>query len=337
MEFCLRRENTSEMPCELQAELRFGIDNSRVENPEQLLNLLEVFFAQDDRWKQADAAIRDKRDQCQQLRDPLLGVLMEAAPSEVDYQYAIWDGDPHRALELARRVTDRLAGPEFSNYRAWWLYLASAAAYLAAITTGDKDARMLSEDLLSRAKTASGNSWTRSLLPTAIQASTAISQDLSLIAAEGAANSLRDMGFYGLKFERVVKSLLDSINSDDPPRFESAVKQLGTLLGFDASKPDGDATPDVLWLLRPTLTVAFEAKSQVASAAPISVATARQCAGHAGTVRELLKLGRAESCTVVVLCQVELVRREYAVAMLDPTSIVDRLSRASAKELKVVG
>jgi len=384
MEFCLRRENTSEMPCELQAELLFGIDNSRVDNPEQLLTLLQVFFAQDERWKQADAAIRDERDQCQQLRDPLAGVLMDAAPGEVDYQYAIWDGDPHRALELARGVADRLAGPEFSNYRAWWLYLASAAAYLAVITAGDQNARTLSEDLLRRAKTASGNTWTRSLLPTVLQAPTAISEDLALAAAEGAANSLRDMGFYGLKFERVIKSLLENINSDDPPRFESAVQQLGALLGFDASKPQGDGKPDVLWLLRPMLTVAFEAKSQVASTAPISVATARQCAGHAGTVRELLKLGRGESCTVVVLCHkleisreavpqvgetkafliadlrqlgqevantlrrvrakaderidlVELVRREYAVAKLDPKTVVDRLSKVSGTALKVIG
>ncbi len=48
LDFCLRRENRQGMPRELQAEVRFGLDNSQADSVDDILERLAVFFAQDD-------------------------------------------------------------------------------------------------------------------------------------------------------------------------------------------------------------------------------------------------------------------------------------------------
>jgi hypothetical protein len=333
MEFCLRRENTAEMPCELQAEVRFGIANSAVTDPKDILNLLDVFFAQGEHWKQADAAIREMRDKCEQVRDPFAARLMAAAPREVHYLYALWDGDNKRALEVAREVADQLDGPEFANYRAWWLYLASSAAYLTALSTGRQEDRRLSQELLDRAKAAATTSWVRGIGLDTARPTSDKPDELALLAAESVATTLRDAGFFGLRFERTAAGFLNDINSDDPTTFEGAVERLGRFLGFEATRPEGDALPDVIWQLADTVHVVLEAKSQVGTDAPVSVATARQCAGHAGTAREILRLGPRDSSQVVLLCHKLSIHKEAVPQIGDTYVFLIEDLRSLAKEV----
>ncbi len=318
MEFCLRRENTAEMPCELQAELSFGIDNSTTIDAKQALRLLDVFFEQKDDWKIADTSIRERRDGCAQVRDPSAQQLMAVAAAEVHYSYALWDGDTARALALARQVADHLGGPEFGNYRAWWLYLASSAAYLEARHTENETLRNLAAELLDNAKSAATTSWVRGIILDVSRVSTTRGEENAIVAAERVARHVRDGGFFGKGFQRIATAFLKDINSNDPESFERGVERLGEWLGFEASRPEGDALPDVLWQLPDSVPLVIEAKSQVGTEAPISVKTARQCLGHAGTARETLQLG---NCEIVLLCHKPEIQRN-AVPQIGDTAVV---------------
>ena len=58
--------------------------------------------------------------------------LRAAVGHEIAYGRALWQGDAIAALAARREVLAEIQGSELRGYRAWWQYLAGAAAWLAA-------------------------------------------------------------------------------------------------------------------------------------------------------------------------------------------------------------
>jgi hypothetical protein len=308
LEFCLRRENRHGMPRELQAEVRFGLDNSDVTSSDDVNELLSAFYAQDDRWAGADSEIRTLRAECSQMPDAAADQLMGIVPQEVRYSYALWDAELERTLQLAREVADQLGGDELRNYRAWWLYLGAAAAALLAERDGGRYGPVESE-LLERARTAASVSWIRSL--GARGRNGAANKDrLFLEASENVVGKLRDFGLVGGRFEKQVTSLQRHLHDRTPEAFHQGMALLGEILGFRTSRPAAMGDPDVVWRLEPHVALIWEAKSQVSDEGPISLATARQCVGHANGAGQLLRLHDGEGVFVILACHRAEIARE---------------------------
>ena len=319
LSFCLRKENVRGMPRELQAELRFGLQNSVVGDIDGFLVLLDTFLAQDDTWAKADARIREMRKECEQEPDPLSKQLMDVAPAEGRYAYALWDGDYRTALECAKGITDGLAGDPLRNYRAWWYYLAAAAALLMRRADDDKTVDPLIHELSERAKRAATTSWLRGVgIGRAVRLEP---DDLALVAAENLARTLERLGLAGQRFESHVGNVVHQLSERSADSFEAGMEALGELLGFDSFRPGGKGTPDCIWRLDGGPVVVWEVKSQAEDDTEISVATARQCVGHLGTARADLDLDDADECYVVLACH-RLEIDATAVPQIDDTRVV---------------
>lgn len=84
-QFCLRKENQEVMHPELQAELKFGLENSKAIDIDELSENVDLFFKQGEEWKKVDQNIRDIRQNCSVSKDYRSKTLMEIVKDEVDY------------------------------------------------------------------------------------------------------------------------------------------------------------------------------------------------------------------------------------------------------------
>lgn len=129
--YLMKRERRQFLHPELQAELQFGINQSKEMTAADFLDNLGIFFAQDEEWSQADNEIVVLREKAEQTGLPGAQDLQNAVPFELDYQYAMWRGDYAAALEACRKILAELKDSELRGYRALWSYLAGSAAWLA--------------------------------------------------------------------------------------------------------------------------------------------------------------------------------------------------------------
>jgi hypothetical protein len=285
-DFCAREETLRAMHPELQAELRFGLDNSEGANVD-LLELLNSFLNQDADWLEADADIRARSSEASREQPAIVEELANAAPFEVECWRAIWRGELRHAIELAQKVTDHLGGSsELRAYRALWLYLAASwAAELVAETNDETDAewaRTLKKDAEGTARMLR---WRPQIEPKAppLRAATEFDE-----RAERAADKLRRLGIRGLGFEHKLAEIEKQLAQDEATPFELSLRELGELLGFEAERPTGTASPDGAWRDGATLWVLFEAKTEERPENPVSVTEARQAASHYDWVKAQL-------------------------------------------------
>jgi Helicase C-terminal domain len=277
-DFCARDEVLRAMHPELQAEVRFGLDNSERADA-ALLELLESFLDQDADWLEADAFIRASATEASREQPEMVDELAEAAPLEVECWRAVWRGDLRRAIELAQEATDHLgSGSELRPYRALWLYLAASwAAELAVETDDERDAEWASTLKRDAEGTARMLRWRPRVEPKAPTLPAAAEFDER---AERAADKLRRLGIRGLGFERKLTEIEQQLAEDGATPFELGLRELGELLGFEAERPTGTAAPDGAWRDGERLWLIFEAKTEERPENPVSVTEARQAASH---------------------------------------------------------
>ncbi|MBE9479382.1 MAG: DEAD/DEAH box helicase family protein, partial [Chloroflexi bacterium] len=99
VDFILKVENRRILHPELQAEIEFGIENSKDKNPKEFAELWKVFLQRDEAWTEAEKAITGLREAKIHHSDPTVDRLRLVVADEVEYQYALWRGDYDLALE----------------------------------------------------------------------------------------------------------------------------------------------------------------------------------------------------------------------------------------------
>jgi len=129
--FIMTRERRSFLHPELQAELEFGIEQSRNKTVAEFTENLDLFLRQGKEWAEADEYLISLRKDLVQKQLPGSDNLRAAVSHEIDYQTALWQGDYVLALEATRKVLTELKAPDLIGYRALWSYLAGSAAWLA--------------------------------------------------------------------------------------------------------------------------------------------------------------------------------------------------------------
>ena len=121
IDFLSRDEEVAAMRPELQAEIRFGLDNSE-DAETDVIDLLEAFWAQGDEWRSAVVHIEESARSGS--RREATSALSDVAKLEVRCWQAIWKDDLSEGIKLAQQVVDGLSGgEELRPYRLYWLSL----------------------------------------------------------------------------------------------------------------------------------------------------------------------------------------------------------------------
>ncbi len=249
--YLFKKERREFFHPEIQAELEFGLEQSKGATASEMLDNLKHFFAQDADWDGADKAIVSLRAGLTQHTLAATKELADAAPAELAYQYALWNGDYLTALEQCRAVIGKLNHADLRGYRALWLYLAGSSSWLA-YKAGQLDTEESTKDYFRKAQAAAPVlRWLVGLggEKTAV-ASAAFIEPRLMTMIERLETVLEKMGtIHDRKFDAEESAILGLLlQNDDGNAFERGHKRLGDLLGYSAGSSSEDAAPDPWWI-----------------------------------------------------------------------------------------
>ena len=281
VEFVTRAETRRLLNSDLQAEITFGVENSRDLEKSGFESLWRAFLDQGDEWSEAEEAIQALRRDSHRDPDAVARLLKSGVADEVCYLYANWQGHYERAFECARKVADGLGGDETKAYRAWWYYL-SADAAMALNEAGDATYRNVAQDFLTRATNCSfGIRWFARLGHTiSSQPTESLTDEMSATCVEAIAQRLADWGLVGARFESKIRDIHRDLRSTEYRAFHRGLAGLGEMLGFQTCVPSSDAAPDCVWHIDRFLYVSHEAKSEHTPDDPIGPNDVRQAMSH---------------------------------------------------------
>ncbi|MFN2397907.1 MAG: DEAD/DEAH box helicase [Gemmatimonadaceae bacterium] len=267
---------------ELQAELQFGIDQSKDATADNFVENFRLFLEQTASWRAADNEIVRLRSSF--ARKPLAGSdsLRKAVWSEIAYAEAIWAGNYDLALDHAKSVLGQIAGDELKGYRAFWYYLAGSAAHLAA-QAGASGMQATAKELFNHArKTTSGVRWLYALSTLETGALERPADDpRTLTLVERIEERFADIGtLNNRKFDQIDRDIRDGLLSDDSSVFERSQERLGWLLGYESGRNTDQGAPDPWWQADDDFSLVFEDYTEATPDSVVSVTKARQVASH---------------------------------------------------------
>ena len=307
--------NRSHFHPELQAELKFGVEQSMDTNTENMLENFMLFLEHEQEWEEANSLILEKREHAVQDDFPAMDDLALAVEHEIGWQKEMWNFDYAKAHDAARECLGKMTHTDLRGYRALWHYLAGCAAYLAG-RDGDKNLEKQATIQFQSAKnTVSGISWLVGLTSSS-NAADRVAEPTGCNTAQQVEQLemyLQDLGtLHNREFSKREAEIRSGLRDED--NFEIAQKMLGKHLGFDAGKEESDASPDPWWRSG-SYTIVFEDHANAGSSAIISATKARQAASHVEWVREHIP-GTADGIIISVLVSPALKANRGAVPSL---------------------
>jgi hypothetical protein len=301
MTYLLKKETRQLLHPELQAEIRFGIDQSSEITASEMIDNFHIFLKQDGEWAVANNDIVALRDTLEQTKPECLRNLLSAVGAELRWQEHLWNGDYLSALASAREVLTALEGPtELRAYRGLWSYLAGSTAWLAA-HHGNSALLSNAKEYFERAsKAAPSIPWLRSSFVRPEHNSDAKGDDVDTVI-ERLESVLESLGtVHDRRFSEKERQIRTGLSSEDPNTFEAAHVELGSLLGFSAERRGTPGAPDATWMLTDDLCIVFEDHSGAAETSTLDVNKARQVSTHPNWVKKSMNIP-AETKIVSVL------------------------------------
>ncbi|WP_413164241.1 DEAD/DEAH box helicase [Capilliphycus salinus ALCB114379] len=295
---------------ELQAEIEFGLEQSKESDENNFLDILKIFFQHEEEWNDADKDIISLRDELSQEKIPALDKLKSAVSHEVKYQYALWNNNFEAAIDECREVLNHLQGDDVEGYRAFWYYLAGSAAWLGA-KQGIASMESIARDNFKRAaKVAPEVHWFSEISRLSLDYEEDCQKNTDKRLGqviEGLANQLTKLGTANnRKFEAEVNKIIEDLNKDGPEnskKFEMAHKNLGQLLGYEAGNSKAKGASDPWWIAGEDLCIVFEDHSGAKRETIIGKNKVQEAAGHSDWINnnENITLSKqAEIITVMV-------------------------------------
>lgn len=283
---------------ELQAEIEFGIEESKDSSVDNFIENIDIFLEHGDNWKDVEQDIIDIRKDLKQEKLPGVEKLRASVEHEVRYQQYMWNKNYIAALDECESVLSNLSGDEVKGYRAFWNYLAGSAAWLS---TQDElsNTEVKARDFFKKAANIAPEvSWFMKLskLSMNTESESKIDNEI-LILIENLEQQIIRMGTSNNRvFEKEVKYIQDNINKeitedmDDTMRgkcsrlFESAQVKLGKLLGYKADNSETQADPDPWWIASENSCIVFETHSS-ATSDTLGATKVRQAASHPNWIK----------------------------------------------------
>lgn len=259
------------LPNEVAAELKWGIAQSSLagENPEAMVSMALSLLDDEAYRLEANEAIGEYEPEEVGEEQPVVGEVED----EVQYSRAMWSQDFAKAYAIAREIADRATD---AGYRAWWWYLASAAA-------GHSQEKEAESDCLRRAIGCNINSgWLRRVSQQRGQDQTVDADDCS--NAESVWQHIDRLGWAGPTFRREMDAMEGLVKQTQYKQFHQGLERLGRCLGAQPLRPNEQGAPDVVWSFDDEIHIVFEAKSEKAPDSFLSKDDVLQAGGHVNWV-----------------------------------------------------
>jgi hypothetical protein len=277
--FCGQAEVQNAMHPEIQAEISFGWDNSRIPAAD-MVGMVRSFLGGDPEWKdEVEPRLAERRARLQRVLPAATGKYGKAAPDEVHAIDAAWSGAWSRAVEHAKKVATELAGSEDTRaYQALWLFLGSQWAAIGAAVEKRPELAKVSEKLLEQAISSAPKSAWMNRAPANVSAlADAVSESLIAGAIARFGKVAMDKP---TQFEDVCVTMLARINGTAAKDFELGLQELGKMLGFGSVHHADDSAPDVEWSVDSGPWITVEAKSDESPQGEIGTRTVDQANRH---------------------------------------------------------
>lgn len=286
------------LDADLQAEIEFGLKNSRGIPLADLLNNVSIFLEQADEWRnEAEPLIAEARRNASRQNPEESSLLATSAPHEVDAWTSAFRSDFVGAREAAQKAAAALSGcTDVQPYRTFWLY--QAYVWSLASANGDPNANKTASGLLKDAhKAARGTTWLREV---EAGAQLTVEEDANdTPAVRTLAKRLCKMSKKSAIKTEIVRTR-EGLSETEHRRFEPALTGLGRLLGAESSKPSAPGRADCVWCWEDRVWIAIEAKSEQSPSGEISLQTIRQVNPHMSLLAEDRGVGMPTLAAMVV-------------------------------------
>ena len=323
---------------ELQAEISFGVEQSKGASVNSFVENLEIFLENEKDWEEVNQQIVTLRETAVQESFPAIKELSSVVAHEVDFQQQLWQEDYEAALDSAGRVLGKLNASELRGYRALWHYLAGSAALLGA-TTGVPNLTAKARIQFSMAKSAAISiPWLVKLAHHQTEdASYSENNSILMQQIERVETILARLGtVHDRRFAKQEKEILDGVQSEKSSLFENAHKLLGGILGFETGNRETDGSPDPWWIAGDTCFV-FEDHAAAKNSSVLDVRKARQVASHPAWMRKHIGAGTEADILPVLVTPVKKVKQS-AVAHLDGVGLwpLDQFRDWAAEAISII-
>ena len=264
--YLVRPETISTLAPEMQAEVRFGLENSQDGTEEDMLENVEAFLQkdEDETWRNnAEPTIVDYRRKATQIASPGSEQLRACAGEEVDAWVSASTGSWREAAFHAHAVGNILGtgGSATRRYQAFWKYLEAAWTDVLAHENGDLSTKSSVRQLLRDSLELAGRgSWIHQMAQFPELSAPDIGR-VDNIAISKTVAALQGNLNEG-KRRKLLNQMCADLNESEPSKFEPALSSLGQMLGADASKPAMQGRCDSTWCWGDELWLALEAKSK---------------------------------------------------------------------------
>lgn len=267
---------------ELQAELLFGVEQSREMKAEGLLDNLRIFLENGAEWEAVNQQIVSARKGMSRRPFPAMDELQAAVVYEIEYQKKMWQKDYEAALAQADQVLAIIKATELRGYRALWHYLDGCAAWLAVNAGAPNTLNTRASDEFSRAKEAApALPWLVTLSRYSGKQEEVPEDDTVVLEqVERMEAALLKLGTaYDRAYTLREKEILDGVLARDHKQFENAHKLLGEMLGFESDNKETEGAPDPWWISS-KICLVFEDHSNAGEGSVLDIDKARQVSSH---------------------------------------------------------
>jgi len=265
---------------ELQAELKFGMENSIDADLYDLEENIDSFFEQNESWKDANQNIIEYRNEIE--REEISGEesLENAVKDEIKFMYSLWDSKYSEAVQFSNNVLEKLSGgDELKGYRAFWKYMKSYVSFLLHRETEDPQFNALSEQSLSDAiKTVPYFN----IIDNKTNVKEKNNNKLYLAFEENIIRSIENIKNFKISNPRKYLGHLNELEHllENPDSIEEAQVRLGELLGFRSFNDNTSGAPDPYWITSDNFIIVFEDKIKENELASIPLKDVRQAKTH---------------------------------------------------------
>ncbi|MFF3878045.1 DEAD/DEAH box helicase [Streptomyces sp. NPDC001978] len=257
-----RPETQQAMEPELQAELRFGIENSKGDSESARENVA-IFLEQGIAWRsQAEPLLAEFRQDAVQVALPGSEALAHSVSLEVQACMLAWSGKWKRAAQLMHEAARLVGegGDYTRGYRSFLLYLACQWVSEAAHAENDAALQLKAKEWEGQSeRAAKPATWIHEMPPLPGNASPSVAVEDS--AAVSAVVAQLEKGLATGKHQKLVEGMVEGLGKSKSTEYEPALTQLGKLLGAESYKPPAKGRCDSAWCWGNHLWLAMEAKS----------------------------------------------------------------------------
>ena len=299
-EWLVLRDKNKYLHPELQAELEFGIENSKEFTIDEFKDNFSEFIGQTENWINASNEIIELRSG--KIKEDFEGAkeLESAAKFEVEYQYLLWNKHYNKCFKLVDDIIAKLdGGKELKGYRAFWNYQAGVISNILYRESNDRIYLEKSNQYFEKlGRICPTASWVRAI---------ADNSNDSTIFDSNLVENIEYLQLYlswininnKTKYNKYLISIENYIKSND---IENLNLHIGKVLGFKSENPSSTAAPDPYWISSDNLVYVFEDKFYEKEEEAIPIGDIRQASSHKNWIKEYKKevSKNAEIITIII-------------------------------------